>query len=220
MLNSYWRNNELIEQSTRAVQKYLADAGPYATETVVGDRDLHNVLPLLQELRNLPAGYATRAVPTSTFAKFGMSQWLQSASEDAYRVGLERLFRPRLAFRLEEQLDGKISDPGKLYEALKVYLMLAGLHPADRELIKSWMERDWADNLYPGVANAQGRKLLEEHLDAMLDLETGSPLFTPNGRLIEESQKALARLNVAERAYAILKSQARTSTAGDWVAAR
>ena len=39
-------------------------------------------------------------------------------------------------------------------------------------------------------------------------------------RLIEESQKTLGRLSVAQRAYEILKSQARTSNAGDWVAAR
>ena len=114
----------------------------------------------------------------------------------------------------------KTVDPGSLYEALKVYMMLGGLHPADRELIKSWMRRDWAENLYPGASNAEGRKLLEQHLDAMLDLETGSPQIELNSRLIEESQKALARLSIAQRAYELLKSQARTSTAGDWVAAR
>ena len=109
-----------------------------------------------------------------------------------------------LLFRLEEQLDAKVSDPGFLYEALKVYLMLGGLHPSDRELIKSWMRRDWAENLYPGASNAEGRKLLEDHLDAMLDLETGSPLIELNGRLIEESEKALARLSIAQRAYELL----------------
>ena len=130
------------------------------------------------------------------------------------------MFRPRLIYRLEEQLDAKTVDPGSLYEALKVYMMLGGLHPADRDLIKSWMQRDWAENLYPGASNAEGRKLLEQHLDAMLDLETGSPQIELNSRLIEESQKALARLSIAQRAYELLKSQARTSTAGDWVAAR
>ena len=49
---------------------------------------------------------------------------------------------------------------------------------------------------------------------------TGSPLIELNGRLIEESQKTLARLSMAQRGYELLKSQARTSTAGDWVAAR
>ena len=41
--------------------------------------------------------------------------------------------------------------PAFVYEALKVYLMLGGQHPPDRGLIKSWMQRDWADNLYPGA---------------------------------------------------------------------
>ena len=97
---------------------------------------------------------------------------LQSSSETAYHTALERLFRPRLLYRLEEQLNARISDGGFVYEALKVYLMLGGLHPPDRGLIKSWMQRDWAENLYPGPTNAEGRKLLEEHLDALFDLET------------------------------------------------
>ena len=221
-LTSYTRNRSLIEQTELADKQYLADAGPYAKETLIGDRDLHKVLPLLQELRNMPAGYAVRHVSAPLAAGFGLSQRerLQSSSENAYRVALERMFRPRLIYRLEEQLDGKTVDPGSLYEALKVYMMLGGLHPADRELIKSWLQRDWAESLYPGASNAEGRKLLEQHLDAMLDLETGSPQIELNSRLIDESQKALARLSIAQRAYELLKSQARTSTAGDWVAAR
>ena len=48
----------------------------------------------------------------------------------------------------------------------------------------------------------------------MLDLETGEPLIELDGRLIEESQKTLARLSVAQRAYELLKSQCAPSTAG------
>jgi len=219
---SYKRNSELIEQTQLADKKYLADAGPYAHETLIGDRDLHKVLPLLHELRHMPAGYAVREVSTPFSSGFGLSQRerLQSSSENEYRIALERLFRSRLIFRLEEQLDSPTVDPGFVYEALKVYLMLGGQQPADRELIKSWMRRDWAENLYPGASNAEGRKALEEHLDAMLDLENGPPLIDLNGRLIEESQKTLARLSVADRAYALLKSQSRTSNAADWVAAQ
>ena len=221
-LISYTHNSKLIEQTELADKRYLTDAGFFAKETLIGDHDLHKVLPLLQELRNMPAGYAVRQVSTPLAAEFGLSQRerLQSSSENAYRVALERMFRPRLIYRLEEQLDAKTADPGSLYETLKVYMMLGGLHQADRELIKSWMRRDWAENLYSGASNAEGRKLLEEHLDAMLDLETGSPLIELNGRLIEESQKALARLSITQRAYQLLKSQARTSTAGDWIAGR
>ena len=169
----------------------------------------------------MPAGYAVRDIPTPLTATFGLSQRdrLQSSSENAYRIGLERLFRSRLIFRLEEQLDANLQDPSFVYEALKVYMMLGGLQPPDRELIKSWEQRDW-EQLYPGATNVDGRKQLEEHLSAMLDLDNGEPLIELDGRLIEESQKTLARLSVAQRAYALLKSQGRTSPANDWTPAR
>ncbi len=55
----------------------------------------------------------------------------------------------------------------------------------------------------------------------MFALETEQPpLVELDGRLIEEAQKTLARLSVAQRAYELLKSEARASTAGDWVVSR
>src|ERR1700709_211192 len=101
-------------------------------------------------------------------------------------------------------------------------MMLGGLHPEDHGLIKSWMARDWAENLYPGPTNAEGRRLLEEHLAAMFDLETEQPpLVELDGNLIQEAQKTLARLSVSQRAYELLKSEARaSSTAGDWTVSR
>jgi type VI secretion system protein ImpL len=76
-------------------------------------------------------------------------------------------------------------------------------------------------SLYPGSNNVQPIERLGDHLAAMLDLDSGeAPLVELDGRLIDESQRALARLSVPERAYGLLKSQALTSTAGDWTAAR
>jgi len=222
-LVSYNRNRTLIDQTTTSDQEYLALAGPYAQETVIGDRDLHKIVPLLHKLRYMPAGYAQRDAATPVAATFGLSQRerLQSAAESAYRVGLERLLRPRLIYRLEEQLDANLQNAGFIYEALKVYMMLGGLHPVDRKLVLSWMQRDWADNLYPGAGNAAGRKALEEHFLSMLDLEEGQPLLIElDGRLISEGQKTLGRLSVAQRAYELLKSQSRGSSGGEWNAAR
>jgi type VI secretion system protein ImpL len=121
---------------------------------------------------------------------------------------------------MEELLDTNMSNPGFIYEALKVYLMLGGQQPIERELVVNWLRRDWADNLYPGAGYAEGRKLLEDHLVAMLDLETGPPLIELDGRLVGDAQKTLARLSVSQRAYQLLKTQSSASTAGDWIAAR
>jgi type VI secretion system protein ImpL len=220
---SFKQNRELIEQNEQADDEYSSAAGGVVHETVIDDRELHKVLPLLHRLRNTPVGFATRQTPTPTSATFGLGQRdrLQSSSEAAYHTSLERLFRPRLLYRLEEQLNARIADAGFVYEALKVYMMVGGLQPPDRELIKSWMQRDWSENLYPGPTNAEGRRLLEEHLNAMFDLESEqAPLVELDGRLILEAQKTLARLSVSQRAYELLKSEGRSSTEGDWTVAK
>jgi len=221
---SYQSNRALIDQTASAYKEYqeaATAAGPYLTETMIEDRSFHKILPLLDRLRNLPAGYATRNIRTPWAAAYGLSQRerLQSASENLYRIGLERMFRSRLLFRLEELLDARINDPGFVYDALKVYLMLGGQQPADLELIKGWMQRDWASQ-YPGATNTPAVQRLEDHLAALFNLAQGDPLIELDRRLINEGQKTLARLSIAERAYALLKSQSLSSAAGDWLAPR
>jgi type VI secretion system protein ImpL len=223
LVGAWWRsysyNHALIEQTNQAIAEYRQQAGPLAQQTVIADHDFAKVLPLLHRLRYLPAGYGARGISIPLLASFGLSQRerLQSSSEDAYRVGLERLFRTRLLHRMEEVIEANRTNPRFLYDALKVYMMLGGLHPPDRELISAWWRRDWAGNLYPGAANATGRKELEQHLSAMFDLDTGQePLVTLNGSLIEDAQRTLTRLSVAQRAFEILKSQTRSAPIPDW----
>jgi type VI secretion system protein ImpL len=222
-LTSYKKNADLIEQAVKVDGDYASAGAPLIKQTLIADHDLDKVLPLLHRLRNAPAGYPSRNAPVPLSERYGLSQHprLLSASNAAYHTALERMFRPRLLYRLEEQLNARLGEPAFVYEALKVYLMLGGQHPPDRGLIKSWMQRDWADNLYPGATNAEGRRLLDEHLAAMFDLETEQPpLVELDGRLIREAQNSLARLSVAQKAYEFLKSEAGTSTAGDWIATR
>ena len=221
---SYTYNRTLISATQYAVAGYEQQAGPYAHETTIGDRDLHKVLPPLFTLRNLPTGYGSRETPTPLLGTWGLSQRdrLHASTERVYHVGLERLSRPRLMFRLEEVLNESKSNPGDIYEALKVYMMVAGVVPMDRDLVISWMRNDWAEHLYPGAPNAAGRKALEDELVAMLDLQLegdDQPLVDPDLGLIAECQRILARLNIADRAYQLLKSQSRQSIAPDWVAA-
>jgi type VI secretion system protein ImpL len=223
-LTSFKNNSNLIAQVEQADAEYATAGEPLIKQTVIAERDFEKVLPLLQQLRNMPSGYASRKDPVPSIERYGLSQHsrLQSSAVAAYHTALERMFRPRLLYRLEEQINNKIADPAFIYEALKVYMMLGGLQPPDKPLISSWMQRDWADNLYPSATNANGRRLLEEHLTAMFDLEEGRPpLIQLDGNLIQEAQKSLARLSVAERAYQFLKSEAaRDTDAGDWNAAK
>jgi type VI secretion system protein ImpL len=220
---SYAHNSELITQSTEASSKYKTLASGLSETNTVADRDFAKILPPLHALLMLPGGYQDHATPVISYAGFGLAQSprLRSAAETAYQIGLERLLRPRLIYRLEEQLEANAHDPKFLYEALKVYLMLGGLKTVDRNLIIGWMERDWAENLYAGPKNADGRKELEQHLVAMLDLDNGRTNFVSlNGPLVERSQATLARVDPAERAYELLEDKAKSALVDDWLATK
>jgi type VI secretion system protein ImpL len=220
---SYARNRDLIGGTQFAIADYERATGRFGHETIIGDHNLHEVLPLLFKLRTLPTGYATREKSTPFLSTLGLSQRerLQVSSDQIYHVALEHLFRPRLMFRLEKVLEDNRSDPGYIYDALKVYMMISGEAKADRDLVVGWMRNDWTEKLYPGAARADGRKALEDALKDMLDLEGGdSPLVEPNRGLIFECQRILGRLTVADRAYQLLRSQSRQQVAPDWVAAQ
>jgi type VI secretion system protein ImpL len=219
---SYARNRALIVAADAAVAQYRQQAGALIAQTTVGDHNLDRVLPALASLRQLPDGYAARDQSVPLLATFGLSQHdrLQSAAVTAYHLGLERLFRPRLIFRVEEQLAAQHDDPNAIYPTLKVYMMLGGLQRIDRALVTDWFRTDWTEKLYPGAANEDGRKQLEEHLQAMFDLDSGEkPLVELSSRILEDSQAAIARLSPAQRAYQLLKSQA-AGTGPDWLLTR
>lgn len=219
---SYSRNSDLINQTNYALADYRSSAAPVLQETTISERNFSRVLPLLHKLRHMPAGYAGKDEPTPVSATFGLSQRerLQSATQISYQEALERMLRSRIIFRLEEQLEANANNPGFIYEALKVYLMVGGQAKLDRDLVLAWMRLDWAENLFPGAANAKGREALEEHLTALLDLDEGAePLVKLNQTLIESSQRTLRRMSIAERAYELLRTQGRNGNR-DWVAAQ
>jgi len=104
-------------------------------------------------------------------------------------ASLERLFRPRLLYRLEEQLNSRLSEPAFVYEALKVYLMLGGQHPPDRGLINPGCSATGPtiSILVPPTQKAAGAGGSSRR-DARSGTEQ-PPLVELDGRLIEEAQK-------------------------------
>src|SRR5690348_14564758 len=135
-LTSYKRNSGLIERTVQVDGDYSSAGAPLIKQTLIADRDLDKVLPLRHRLRTAPAGFATRDAQVPLSERYGLSQHgrLLSASNAAYHTALERMFRPRLLYRLEEQLNEKLAEPAFVYEGLKVYLMLGGQHPPDKAL--------------------------------------------------------------------------------------
>ncbi len=207
---SFANNKALITATDSAVEQYRVNAKDALQATTISDVELGDPSGLLQILRSMPVGYDNRDQPTPVTETFGLGQRgrLVSASETTYREALERMFRSRLILRLERQIEAGMNDPLILYETLKVYLMLGGKAPAvDDDLVVTWMTQDWEQNLYPGPNNRSLREELLRHLQAMLELGADyRPTFELNGPLVESAQRSLARMNMADRAYALIKS--------------
>jgi type VI secretion system protein ImpL len=220
---SYAGTSAKIDRSAKAAADYAKIAAPIGRSDTITDPDPRKVLPALQFLRDLPGGTADPAPTAGGLEGFGLGQdaRLRSAARTAYDHGLDRLLRPRLLLRLEEQLEAKADDPNFLFGALEAYLMLGGLVTADRQFLINWMERDWSADLYPGERNGESRKELVGHLVDMLDLDAGlAPSVSLNGPLIDRTRAELARVDVAERAFRLLAERAKASLHDGWVAAR
>lgn len=210
---SYANNRQLIDASKTALTTYRVNAKEELESNTISSHDLQPVVGVLNELRSIPAGYDSNDTGPSAGERFGLSQRaaLNTAANASYRDALERMFRSRLILRLERQIETYYhnNDPLANYEALKVYLMLGGQAQGkmDENLIVAWMRNDWQNELYPGPAARPARESMEEHLRAMLILDKGrAPTFELNGELVENVQKQIARMDVAEQAYALIQS--------------
>jgi type VI secretion system protein ImpL len=219
-LNSYRINNTLISATDATSEAYATQQSAIINEDPVADTDFAKILDPLNQLRGYPVGYdhGTDDIPLEATLGLGQQHRIGTSTVGAYRTGLDRLLRPRLILHLEKRLADLQDQPDQLYEPLKVYMMLGGEPsiPVDTALISGWMQGDW-DKIYPGEPNRPTREQLRQHLDAMLGLNTGTARpIALNGDLVTATQTALARLPIAERAFALIKSTAHSPDVKDW----
>ncbi|MBV8914725.1 MAG: type VI secretion system membrane subunit TssM, partial [Acetobacteraceae bacterium] len=201
-----WRERMGAEATLEGAQQALAGyeaASQGLPLDPVQDADLPRIVPLLDRARALPYGYdqtgASDATPLAQESKLG------AAAREVYRHGLEYALFPRLLWRLEAQLRGNQTQPDFEYEATRVYLMLGGAGPIDRDLVREWMTLDW-EAAYPGAAEAGLRANLRRHVDALL--ENPLPSVGLDGDLVAAARATFNRVSVAQRIYSRIKPSA------------
>lgn len=227
---SYFNNRTLITRTAEAVAAISAEGEGVLDQRIISDEGLRDTTILLTMLSRMPAGYDSRNDPTPLMEQFGLSQRerLEAAGVTSYRSGLERLLRPRLILRVEAQmaaaLDARTASGGRdvdrLYSLAKLYRMVAGDAPEiDEEQIRSAFRADFLAS-YPGEQFGPFRDALNGHIAAMLEMDFGGKALTSqlDGVLVAEVQRELARISLAERGYALLKSRSKGLAAEDWIA--
>lgn len=220
---SYARNRSFqadLATKAGAAEAQLRDAGVDLRQVRDGDADLRAALPGLNALRALPRGYAARVAGGPPLAMtFGLYQSsLSREAEETYREALRRVMLPRLLLRLETAMRTDGADPMRLYEPLKVYLMLGQQGPMDAKTVRAWVTNDWATQVYPGADSQGERDQLAQHLDALLgdtDMASVWPNRKPplDGALVAQARAAVQTLSLADRAYAVLRQKAASAGA-------
>ncbi len=207
-----------VDETARALASYETTAGGLPLDPVA-DADLPRLLPLLDQARALPHGVDSgegRSLLNRVGISLAISQAakLGAGSRAVYRHALTNALLPRMVWRLEAQIRGNISRPDFLYEATRVYLMLGGGGPLDRDLVREWMALDWRIT-YPGAFNQPLLDSLRTHLDALL--AEPLPPVSLDGELVAAARATFSRVPLAARVYSRVKPSAAAQRVPPWL---
>ncbi len=217
---SYWQNASLIKTADAEAARYARAAVTEIKRDYIDDPELRPILPHLETLRMMPAGYGD-SEDTTLWEGFGLGQRdrLQNAATDSYSDALERMLRPRLILALEREMpqiirSGETTD---IYRALKVYMLLGGQgEHTDDDAVKSWFAESWRQK-FTGRSGIDTRDQLARHLDAMLQLDDSRDLLVDiDTATIKAARDAIVQLPLVDQAYALIMDRADTAGLSDW----
>lgn len=199
---SYFRNQTLVAEVEAQATELKTQAARLPPVHQGGITDL---LPLLNGVRDLPAGYARREQDAPLSLSLGLYQGhkLGAQSATAYLNLLRDAFLPRIGLRLEQQMQAATS-PEIRYEALKAYLMLYDAKHLDVGALEAWIKADWQRTLGREVSETD-RTNLAYHLRAALSVQPLAMIVPINKPLVAEARAQLAASPLPERAYSRLR---------------
>lgn len=218
---SFWQNANLVRTAQAEGRAYFGDAQNEIRRDVIDDTDPSLVMPYLQDLRLMTAGYGDPVEP-GILEGLGLGQHrrINNAAERAYSDALERMLRPRLILHMENEIPQLIADSNTaaVYRALKVYILLGGQQGGapDDAAIQAYFADVWRED-FPSAGQFDERDQLEAHLAAMLELDDDlTTTITIDPEIVRSAQEAIVNLPLAEQAYASIKDRAATSGIGDF----
>ncbi len=212
---SFWQNYQLVQTAEEEAAKYARSAQDEIARTEIDDPNLDAILPYLDQLRAMPAGYGTEE-ESSFWTGLGLGQRdrLSVAAGSAYADALEQMFRPRLILDIENQLpeiraNGK---PAQIYRALKVYMLLGGQAPhTDDPAVSAWFKEAWREK-YSSAFEVAQRDSLIAHLDAMLKLDdTREIAIEIDQATVTAARSAIVQMSLADQAYALISDNAQSA---------
>lgn len=205
---------DLQRATTRAqevINGYLASAHAQSPS----DTDLSAILPTLNVLEALPAGWASEDHETPLRLKGGLSQIpeLRAVAVREYEQALQTLLQPRLQMILQNEIAGSMDRPAALYPALKVYLMLGRAGPMNKDDVNDWVGHYLAA-AYPAPSQATMRTSLLRHVDNLIAAKL--PPLELDEPLVSAARDALNAYSPANRGMTVLQRQPEIAQLQPW----
>jgi type VI secretion system protein ImpL len=162
---------------------------------------------------------AATDVPTSPLTYIGPTarSELAEAQRIAYDRSLRNILEPRMVAMLEATMWRQIRDPEYLLGALKVYYMMTGLAPYDREFAAQW----WQDQLPVNApTNPFPTEAALEHQLAAIDrMGSEDQKIAPDKDLVQQALQSICTIPLAARAYSALISDPTVTALPEWIPA-
>jgi type VI secretion system protein ImpL len=210
---TYFQNANAIARAEASIDSYEQQLRGIPVRDV-SDADFLRILPALDDLRNVTAGFSQNRFWS---VSFGVDQERKIASRQrvAYQRALNALLLPRMLVQLQAMME-ETEDLSEAFDALKLYGMLGGLGPVDSDFVELGAERMFGA-LYPGEGRAAARRALVEHARAL----TSGPIESVelDDTVINQARAVIANQSMPGRAFDILQNMRQARALSPWIPA-
>ncbi|MBP1853454.1 type VI secretion system membrane subunit TssM [Rhizobium halophytocola] len=208
---TYVQNNRALAAAEQHIDAYENLAQDIRVRDV-SDSDFLRILPALDNLQAVNTDFDRKGILN---VGFGLDQRDKIASRQmvAYHKALDSLLLPRMIVQLQKDMKAT-NDVTRTFNALKLYGMLGGLGPVDRDFV-GYQARTMFERLYPGAGREVARAELTAHAEALASQST-LPAVDLDPYLLDKARKTIADESVANRAFDILAGSGRAADLPGW----
>jgi len=195
---SYGRNKAYVAEVAVALEQ-LEPPAPNLRDAALAD-----VVPRLDGLLHVVETAEQHRGDRPLSMRWGLYQGgaVGNEARDAYLRELNSVFLPRVAEQLKQQLLGYASEPEKLYEYLKAYLMLGQPEHLDETHLAFLVDLQWQDSF---ASRPDLRDSLNRHLRSLLDEEGDLRALPLDDALVAQARNAIRQASVPRLMYSRLK---------------
>jgi type VI secretion system protein ImpL len=193
---SYSANREYLDEAAAHI------AALERTAAVNAASPLDQVARRLDAIRAVVESSERYRTSTSWLLRWGLYQGrsIGNAAQDAYVRELDNTLLPRVASQIKVRLTQHATDPQKLFDYLKGYLMLGDPRQRlDKEHLQMLADREWQTGAGHLAAS------LSQHFKALLDNGASLRPLPLDGTLVAQARSSGRLLPMAKILYAGLK---------------